>query len=85
MSLTTFTTSTAIAGDFVMILKCGTVQLADGTKRLGGETRTFDETSARTLDIAWEIRNARNVGLGMEYITFEHDFTGSHLLRLCCQ
>ena len=63
------------AGDFVMILKSGTVELIDETQRLDGETRTFDEYSARTLAVGWEIRNSRNVGLGMEYITFEHDFT----------
>ena len=65
----------ANAADFVMILKSGTVQLADETQRLDGETRTFDENSAKTLAVAWEVRNSRNVGLGMEYITFEHDFT----------
>ena len=73
--VTLMATGNATAADFVVILKSGTVQLADETQRLDGETRTFDETSAKTLAVAWEIRNARNVGLGMEYITFEHDFT----------
>lgn len=65
----------ASGADFVIIMKSGAVQLADDTQRLDGETRTFDDSSAKSLSIGWEIRNARNVGLGMEYITFEHDFT----------
>lgn len=65
----------ANAADFALILKSGTVQLADDTQKLDDEVRTFDESSAKTLALGWEVRNARNVGLGMEYITFEHDFT----------
>ncbi|MEN8135218.1 MAG: hypothetical protein ABFS18_06740 [Thermodesulfobacteriota bacterium] len=65
----------ATAADFVMILKSGTVQLADDTQKLDLETRDFDKSSAKTLAIAWEVRNSRDVGMGMEYITFEHDFT----------
>jgi len=65
----------ATAADFALILKSGTVQLADATQKLDDEFRTFDESSAKTLAIGWEVRNARNVGLGVEYITFEHDFT----------
>ena len=65
----------ATAADFVLILKSGTVKLTDDTQKLDDEVRTFDESSAKTLAIGWEVRNARNVGLGVEYITFEHDFT----------
>ncbi len=65
----------AKAADFVMTLKSGTVQLADDTQKLDNEIRTFDQSSVKTLAVGWEIRNARDVGLGMEYITFEHDFS----------
>lgn len=75
LSLAIFTPNNAVAGNFVMILKSGVARVADETQNLDGETRTFDEDSKKTLDVAWEIRNSRNVGLGMEYITYEHDFT----------
>jgi opacity protein-like surface antigen len=70
-----FTANNAVAADFAIMLKTGGVRLSDETQYLDGETRTFDEDSEKTLAIAWEIRNSRNVGIGMEYITFEHDFT----------
>ncbi|MFN2366693.1 MAG: hypothetical protein ABR523_09570, partial [Desulfurivibrionaceae bacterium] len=64
----------AVAADFVIILKSGAAFLSDDDQRLDGETRDFDDSSNKTLGLAWEIRNSRNVGLGMEYLTFEHDF-----------
>ena len=67
--------ATAAAGDFVLMIKSGAMQLSDETQDLDGGIRTFSDKSDRTLSLAWEIRNAKNVGLGMEYITYEHDFT----------
>ena len=64
----------ASAADFVLMLKSGAAFLSDDTQRLDGEVRNFDDTSKKTLALAWEIRNSKNVGLGMEYMTFEHDF-----------
>lgn len=66
--------TSAVAADFVFILKSGAAFLSDDDQRLDGETRDFDDSSNKTLGLAWEIRNSRNVGLGMEYLTFEHDF-----------
>jgi opacity protein-like surface antigen len=74
LSFIVFTPGKAAAADFVLILKSGAVMLSDDTQRLDNETRTFDDASNRTLAVAWEIRNSRDVGLGMEYMTFEHDF-----------
>lgn len=65
----------AAAHDFAIILKSGSIRLADDNQRLDGTTREFDDNSKRTLALAWEIRNSHRVGLGMEYITFEHEFT----------
>ena len=75
LSLIIFTPSNVAAGNFVMMLKSGVARVADDTQDLDGEIRTFDEDSKKTLAVAWEVRNSRNVGFGMEYITFEHDFT----------
>jgi len=63
------------AADFAIMVKSGAAFLSDDDQRLDGEVRNFDDSSQRTLGLAWEIRNSRNVGLGMEYLTFEHEFT----------
>ncbi|MEN8142705.1 MAG: hypothetical protein ABFQ82_03795 [Thermodesulfobacteriota bacterium] len=70
-----FTANNAVAGNFVLMLKSGVARVADETQNLDSEVRTFDEDSKKTLAVAWEIRNSRDVGFGMEYMTFEHDFT----------
>jgi opacity protein-like surface antigen len=70
-------TGTAVAADFVLMLKSGVMQLADETQTLDGTSHTFSDKSDRTLALGWEIRTDKNVGLGMEYITYEHDFDAS--------
>lgn len=67
----------ARAADFAMIVKSGTVQLWDDDQHLDRVDRHFDDNSRRTLALAWEVRNAKEVGLGMEYMTFQHDFAPS--------
>ncbi len=74
LSCILITAQNAAAADFAVILKSGVAKLSDDTQFLDGQVRTFDDESNKTLGIAWEIRNSRNVGMGMEYITFEHDF-----------
>jgi len=69
------------AADFAMIVKSGTVQLWDDEQRLDLEERHFDDNSRRTLAVAWEVRNAKEVALGMEYLTFKHDFSPPALGR----
>ena len=71
------TAGVARAADFAVIVKSGTVQLWDNEQRLNGAERNFDNNSRRTLGVAWEIRNAKEVALGMEYLTFLHDFSPS--------
>lgn len=63
------------AADFAMIVKSGTVQLWDDEQRLDLVERNLDNNSRRTLAVAWEVRNAKEVALGMEYLTFRHDFS----------
>lgn len=65
----------AQAADFAMIVKSGTLKLWDDDQRLDQADRHFDDDSRRTLAVAWEIRNAREVALGMEYMTFKHEFS----------
>jgi opacity protein-like surface antigen len=65
----------ARAADFAVIVKSGTVQLWDDDQRLDLVDRHFDDNSRRTLAVAWEVRNAKEVALGMEYMTFRHDFS----------
>lgn len=65
------------AADFAMIVKSGTVQLWDDDQWLNAAERHFDDNSRRTLALAWEVRNAKEVALGMEYMTFRHDFSSS--------
>lgn len=69
------TITVARAADFAMIVKSGTVQLWDDDQRLDLVDRNFDNNSRRTLALAWEVRNAKEVALGMEYMTFRHDFS----------
>lgn len=69
------TASAARAADFAMIVKSGTVQLWDDDQRLDMADRHFDDHSRRTLAVAWEVRNAKEVALGMEYLTFKHAFS----------
>ena len=69
------TTTTVMAADFVLLLKSGGMKLADETQLLDGATSTFSDKSDRTLSLGWEIRSEKNVGIGMEYITYEHDLT----------
>jgi opacity protein-like surface antigen len=77
LAFSLLTTTTAMAGDFVLMLKLGGMKLADETQVHDAATRTFSDKSDRTIAVGWEIRSAQNVGLGMEYFTFEHDFTPS--------
>jgi opacity protein-like surface antigen len=75
LAFSLLTSTTATAADFVLMLKSGAIKLADETQLLDGSTRTFSDKSDRTLSLGWEVRSENNVGLGMEYITYEHDFT----------
>jgi len=68
-------TNTAAAGDFVLMIKSGRMELADETQTIDVLPRTFSDKSDRTFGLGWEIRNINNVGLGMEYVTYEHEFT----------
>jgi len=68
-------TTNALAADFAMIVKSGTVQLWDDEQHLDLADRHFDSNSHRTLAVAWEVRNAKEVALGMEYLTYRHDFS----------
>ncbi len=68
-------TGAAQAADFAVIVKSGTVQLWDEDQRLDMVERHFDNHSQRTLAVAWEIRNAKELALGMEYFTFRHGFS----------
>ena len=70
-----FTANNATASEFAILLKSGIARVADETQNLDSNIRTFDEDSNKTLSVTWEIRNERNVGFGMEYMTYEHDFT----------
>jgi len=74
LSCVVFAPTGAYAAEFAIILKSGATFLSDDTQRLDGEVRNFDDTSEKTLGLAWEIRNSRNVGMGMEYMSFEHNF-----------
>lgn len=65
----------AHAANFAVIVKSGTVQLWDDEQRLDGVERNFASHSQHTLAVAWEVRNAKEVALGMEYLTFNHDFS----------
>ena len=67
----------AQAADFAVIVKSGTIQLWDREQQLDGANRDFASNSHSTLALAWEIRNAKEVALGMEYLTYNHDFTPS--------
>lgn len=71
------TANSARAADFAVIVKSGTVQLWDQEQRLDGGERNFDSNSRRTLAVAWEVRNAKEVAMGMEYMTYIHDFNPS--------
>jgi opacity protein-like surface antigen len=63
------------AADFAVIVKSGTVKLWDDEQRLDLVERQFDDHSQRTLAVAWEVRNAKELALGMEYFTFRHEFS----------
>ncbi len=67
----------AQAADFAVIIKSGTVSLWDANQHLDSADRDFDRYSRRTLALAWEVRTAKELALGMEYLTFRHDFTPS--------
>jgi hypothetical protein len=69
------TAGQAAAADFAMIMKSGTVKLWDEDQRLDLADRRFDGHSQRTLALAWEIRNAKEVAMGMEYLTYRHDLS----------
>jgi len=75
----------ARAGDFAVILKSGTVQLWDNDQSHDTVKRSFDSNSQRTLAVAWEIRTAKDIALGMEYFTFRHGFTPSATGRTITQ
>ena len=63
------------AADFAVIVKSGSVKLWDDKQVLDGIERDFDDTGNKVFAVSWEIRNAENVGLGMEYINYKHEFT----------
>jgi len=65
------------AADFAVIVKSGTVSLWDTDQLLDSADRDFNRYSHRTLALNWEIRTNKEVALGMEYLTFRHDFTPS--------
>jgi opacity protein-like surface antigen len=73
--LTTLSAGLARAADFAIIIKSGTVSLWDNDQRLDMVERHFDNHSQSTLAVAWEIRTAKELALGMEYFTFRHDFS----------
>lgn len=72
----TLASAPALAGG-ALIMKTGKVQLWDESQSLDGQTRTFDSDSGRTFALAWEHRNRRGMGMGVEYITYRHDYTPS--------
>lgn len=73
-----FTTAGRVyAVDFALIMKSGTVKLWDDDQSLDLVDRRFDSHSQRTLSLGWEIRNAKEVAMGMEYITYHHDLLSS--------
>lgn len=74
--LSALVSAPAMAGG-ALIMKTGNVELWDSTQQLGGSPRTFDDNSARTFALAWEHRSRRGMGLGMEYITYRHDYLPS--------
>ena len=65
--------ASAMAGGAI-IMKLGQVQLWDDAQFLGGQNRVFDDRSRRTFGFAWEHRNKRDIGFGMEYLTYRHDY-----------
>jgi len=69
--------SVAYGADFVLSMKSGTVFLWDRDQRIDGVERKFDEHSRKSFGLAWEIRNAKGVGMGMEYLYFRNKFTPS--------
>lgn len=77
LSSTLLSMSNAVASDFAVMLKGGTTKIADEQQYLDGETRTFDTSSTKNYAVAWEVRNTKNVGLGMEYINYEHEYTST--------
>lgn len=66
----------AMAGNAIT-MKLGQVKLWDDTQLLGAQERVFDDSSGRTFGLAWEHRSRSGVGLGVEYITYRHDYTPS--------
>ncbi|MBU0480008.1 MAG: porin family protein [Proteobacteria bacterium] len=70
-----FVTTSATAADFAVMVKSGAVNLWDDKQRLDGVQRDFDDSGNKIFSIGWEIRNQKNVGLGMEYTNFKHEFT----------
>jgi hypothetical protein len=72
----TLASAPALAGG-AMIMKTGKVQLWDETQFLDNQQLTFDSDSGRTFALAWEHRNRRGMGIGIEYITYRHDYTPS--------
>lgn len=78
MFLTGIQAGGARAADFAMIVKSGTVKLWDDEQRLDLQERRFDNHSRRTLAVAWEIRNAREVASGTDgEEENEFDFSGT--------
>jgi len=73
--LSLFMTGTATAADFAIMVKSGGFKLWDESQNLDAKDRNFDEHSDKPFALAWEIRNAKGVGLGMEYITYQHEYT----------
>ena len=73
--LTTLPAGLARAADFAMIVKSGSLALWDQDQRLDLVDRQFENHSQRTLAVAWEVRNTKEVALGMEYFTFRHEFS----------
>jgi hypothetical protein len=67
--------SASALADGALMIKTGNVELWDATQNLDAVDRTFDNNSWRTFAIAWEHRNRRGMGMGMEYITYRHDYT----------
>lgn len=65
----------AAAADFAFMMKSGNARLWDDKQTLDSVERHFDHSSSKNFGLAWEIRNAQDVGLGMEYLTYQHDYT----------
>ena len=68
--------ASAMAGGAIT-MKLGQVELWDDSQLLGAQQRVFDDSSRRTFGIAWEHRSRSGIGLGVEYLTYRHDYSPS--------